>query len=116
MIKFVNSDMLNDANADYRGCVLTEKKVWEIQRGDLLILKDSGLQMPVHNVDNHFGTIELEFNSARKVHSLRQLDKIRSSYILVKTGESIDRDIVFYSPRKSRIVILEKNVIYKGDI
>ena len=91
--------------------------VENLEDGCLLTYLKSGESFIVENVCKR----RLEFTFRNSKNSLRAtsilaLSRVFSGYNLIKNGDTLKKDIVFYCPKKERIVILEKGSIYLGEL
>ena len=88
----------------------------KMSKNDILLYKESNSRLPVIDVNNELGIFWVNFNGRIVKRSFYQLIKMQNRYILIKCGDKIKKDVVFYDPETNKIITLNKGTIYLGEL
>jgi len=89
--------------------------IWDLKKGDLLIYSKTGVVMPVLEITED-GKLKTIVNKQHVYRALGQLNKFCSRYNLIKKGDTVGQDIVFYSPYRNKMIEVPSGSIYLGEL
>lgn len=95
---------------------MNRKDLATLEPDDLLIFKSNGSRLPIIDIDKEQGSVVVNFCGRKVKRSLNQLNRLLNHYTLIKKGEQLSKDVVFYDPVKDEIVELSAGSVYLGEL
>ena len=84
--------------------------------GDMIIFEDRQQVMPVLGRDIKTNAVYLKHKGRVIKRAMGQLLKHQNKFTVLRVGQKVDKDLLFYCPTTNKMIELKAGSVYLGEI